>query len=85
MKLLTDVIVQTFEAESRYFKGFRIEIVSDEAAHEFGAWLYHESMGVKDFMWGVDSRTESIDSFKETVEATAEDHILSYLQEHSEF
>lgn len=85
MKLLTNVIVQTFEVESDYFKGFRVEIVSDEDANEFSAWLYHESMGVKDFMWGVDSRTESIDSFKEKVEANAEDHILFYLQEHGEF
>lgn len=55
-------------------EGFYVDIVNLRNG-TYEAWLYHETIGVKDFMFGIkETRTD----FLETVNANLEEYIAIY-------
>lgn len=56
---VTSITTRTYDAG----EGFYVDIVTDNQRMEYGAWVYHESCGDKDFMFGVPFSQNSYEDF----------------------
>ena len=59
--------------------GWRVDIVV--SANEYGAWIYHDGYGVKDFMFGVDQNQTRFGDFCDLVRGNFEEYKALYAEE----
>lgn len=85
----THVVLKTLKF---WYEGycFCVDIEMDTKENEYGAWLYGEGYGTKEFMFGslVNSQrfgepiTETLESFTNTVLGVVADYLPDYIEEH---
>ena len=81
MKAATEIKTITFHVNHE--PGFYVDIVQDKA--EFHAWLYHEDIGIKEYMFGFPRKDcKSKQEFIEIVEANLDNrcYTLDYKDEY---
>ena len=83
MKLNSYIQTITFEIDYPSVPGFMVDIV--ETPEEYEAWIYHENVGIKDFMFGgPKSQSKDRSDFCDLVEVNlhVQDYISSYIDEY---
>lgn len=87
LKERKDIKTKTFEIESEYYKGMFVDIVDD--GEMWNVWLYHKSIGIKEFMFGLGKENTTHSEILEIVKNNLlyETYIENYLKQYvfSEF
>ena len=79
MKRTDEYKITTFIPDQ--FTDFRVDVVETKTTYE--AWIYHKDHGHKDFMFGLENKT-NINEFTEVVEGNINQYVKDYIEEFME-